>query len=105
MCNCSCWAHTLHKSKGLEFDVVIHLDLYEWILPKKKPGDNNDFDNPVYENWTQDLNLHYVGLTRARKGCILISSTKRTNYEYKTKQGRDSEFIWLNQIKELRHKK
>jgi len=25
---------TLHKSKGLEFEVVIHLDLYDWILPK-----------------------------------------------------------------------
>ncbi len=96
---------TLHKSKGLEFDVIIHLDLYEWVFPNKKPGANNDFNNPVYGDWNQDLNLHYVGLTRARKGCILISSTQRTNYEYKTKQGKDSEFIWLNEIKELRHKK
>lgn len=95
---------TLHKSKGLEFDVVIHLDLYEWILPKKKPGPNNDFNNPIYDNWTQDVNLHYVGITRAKNGCILISSTKRTNYEYKQKQGKDSEFIWDNNIKELRHK-
>lgn len=95
---------TLHKSKGLEFDVVIHLDLYEWILPKKKPGANNDFKNPIYDNWTQDVNLHYVGITRAKNGCILISSTKRTNYEYKQKQGNDSEFIWNNNIKELRHK-
>ena len=96
---------TLHKSKGLEFDVIIHLDLYEWVFPNKKPGANNDFNNPVYGDWNQDLNLHYVGLTRARKGCILISSTQRTNYEFKTKQGKDSEFIWLNGIKKLRHKK
>jgi DNA helicase-2/ATP-dependent DNA helicase PcrA len=95
---------TLHKSKGLEFDVVIHLDLYEWILPKKKPGANNDFNNPIYDNWTQDVNLHYVGITRAKNGCILVSSKKRTNYEYKQKQGKDSEFIWNNNIKELRHK-
>ena len=27
---------TLHKSKGLEFDIVFHLDLYEYILPKYK---------------------------------------------------------------------
>ncbi|WP_438711174.1 UvrD-helicase domain-containing protein [Aquimarina muelleri] len=95
---------TLHKSKGLEFDVVIHLDLYEWILPKKKPGPNNDFNNPIYDNWTQDVNLHYVGITRAKNGCILISSTQRTNYEFKQKKGKDSEFIWNNNIKELRNK-
>lgn len=27
---------TLHKSKGLEFDAVIHADLYEWGLPSKR---------------------------------------------------------------------
>lgn len=95
---------TLHKSKGLEYDVVIHLDLYEWILPNKKPGPNNDFNNPVYGDFIQDINLHYVGITRARKGCFLISSTKRTNYDGKIKNGKDSEFIWNNDIKNLRYK-
>ena len=28
---------TLHKSKGLEFDIVFHLNLHEWVLPKKHP--------------------------------------------------------------------
>lgn len=96
---------TLHKSKGLEYDVVIHLDLYEWILPNKKPGPNNDFNNPIYGDWKQDINLHYVGITRARKGCFLISSTKRTNYDGNTKNGKDSEFIWNNDIEKLRYKK
>ncbi len=94
---------TLHKSKGLEYDVVIHLDLYEWVFPNKRPGDNNDFDNPVYGDWGQDLNLHYVGLTRARKGCILISSTERHNNEMVKRQGRNSEFISLNGIEKLRY--
>jgi superfamily I DNA/RNA helicase len=96
---------TLHKSKGLEYDVVIHLDLYEWILPNKKPGPNNDFSNPIYGDWKQDINLHYVGITRARKGCFLISSTKRTNYDGNIKNGKDSEFIWNNDIEKLRYKK
>lgn len=95
---------TLHKSKGLEYDFVFHLDLYEWVFPNKQPGPNNDFNNPIYGDWTQDLNLHYVGITRARKGCFLISSTKRTNNEGLTKNGKDSEFIWLNKIEELRFK-
>ena len=95
---------TLHKSKGLEYDVVFLLDLYEWVFPNKKPGPNSDFNNPIYGDWTQDLNLHYVGITRARKGCFLISSTKRTNNEGLTKNAKDSEFIWLNKIETLRFK-
>ncbi|MGV8992786.1 MAG: UvrD-helicase domain-containing protein [Flavobacterium sp.] len=95
---------TLHKSKGLEYDFVFHLDLYEWVFPNKQPGPNSNFNNPVYGDWTQDLNLHYVGITRARKGCFLISSTKRTNNEGLTKNGKDSEFIWLNELENLRFK-
>ena len=95
---------TLHKSKGLEYDVIIHLDMHEWIFPNKQPGPDNDFNNPIYGDWSQDLNLHYVGLTRARKGCVLISSTQRTNYQQQIKQGKDSEFLWINDIGKLRHK-
>lgn len=94
---------TIHKSKGLEYDVIIHLDMYEWVFPNKRPGPNKDFNNPTYGDWNQDLNLHYVGLTRARKGCILVSSTERTNYENKQKKANDSEFVWLNSIKKLRY--
>ncbi|MDA3616343.1 UvrD-helicase domain-containing protein [Polluticaenibacter yanchengensis] len=93
---------TLHKSKGLEYDFIFHLDLYEWVFPNKKPSKNNDFKNPVFSDWTQDLNLHYVGITRARKGCWLVSSTKRTNNDGATKNGNDSEFIWKDEIKKLR---
>lgn len=94
---------TLHKSKGLEFDAIIHLDLYEWILPHKIV-ENNDFDNPIYSNWSQDINLHYVGLTRARKGCVLLSSTQRTNSKFELKNAKDSEFIWIEGIEKLRYK-
>lgn len=96
---------TLHKSKGLEYDFVFHLDLYEWIFPNKHPGPNSDFENPIYSDWKQDLNLHYVGITRARKGCCLVSSTQRTNNDGVIKNGNDSEFIWKNNIGDLRFKK
>lgn len=59
---------TLHKSKGLEFDVVFHLDLYRFILPKYKCTESE---------LIQDLNLHYVGITRAKKACFLCGSTER----------------------------
>ena len=84
---------TLHKSKGLEFEVVFHLDLYDWIFPKR------DFISGCYEevfsSWEQDLNLHFVGITRAKEHCILVSSTQRVNYTGETKIGKKSQFMTL----------
>jgi len=80
---------TLHKSKGLEFDIVFHLNLYEYILPQY----NGDY--------SQDLNLHYVGITRAKKACVLCTSSRRH-----TKSGKSaanpSEFLTLNDVHQLR---
>ena len=98
---------SLHKSKGLGFDVVFHLDLYEWILPAKRPGENNDFNNPVYPSLEQDKKLHYVGITRARKACFLCTSTRRITRHFNTGQlvtrnGAPSEFFRLNNLRALR---
>lgn len=62
----------LYKSKGLEFDVVIHLDLYQYILPEYDWLIKQD-----YESYLDSLNLHYVGVTRAVKALFLVTSTKR----------------------------
>ncbi|MDE6435416.1 MAG: ATP-dependent helicase [Lachnospiraceae bacterium] len=64
---------TLHKSKGLEFNIVFHMDLYKWILP----NEYGDEDAQI-----QDLNLHYVGVTRAIDVCYLMNGTTR----YRSKQ-------------------
>lgn len=93
---------TLHKSKGLEYDIVIHLDLHKWVFPSMGPANGNDWNNPVYHDWKQDLNLHYVGITRARKGCFLISSTQRTNNLNQSRRGEDSPFLWHEGIDTLR---
>ena len=81
---------TLHKSKGLEFDFVFHLDLYDWILPKRVFIDGS-YD-VVFENEQQCTNLHYVGITRARKGIVLIHSTKRYNGSGDIKNGAPSQY-------------
>lgn len=82
---------TLHKAKGLEFKVVFHLDLYDWILPRRVyiPGNNN----VVFENEQECLNLHYVGITRAQAACILITSTQRYNFNNELKNARPSQFL------------
>ena len=82
---------TIHKSKGLEFDIVIHLDLYGYILPSY-----DAYNNPA--KWNEDLNLHYVALTRAKKACFLLSSSKRYNYNDEIKDGIQSEFLGINNL-------
>ncbi len=83
---------TLHKSKGLEFKIVIHLDLYEWILPYQKVV-NDDWNNPIYPSLEQNLNLHYVGVTRAKNACFLIYSNRRFNRNDKNVSGVASHFL------------
>lgn len=64
---------TLHKSKGLEFNIVFHMDLYKWVTP---------LENISAEEWTQTLNLHYVGVTRAIDVCYLMIGTERYRPKY-----------------------
>lgn len=84
---------TLHKSKGLEFDVVFHLDLYDWVFPRRVYTGN--FNEEKFDNWEQELNLHFVGITRAKEYCILVSSTRRLNSNDEEKSGNKSQFMTL----------
>ena len=84
---------TLHKAKGLEFDIVFHLNLCENELPHKTIRN---------QDWEQDLNLHYVGITRAKKVCYLIRGTQRT-YKEMIFDAKDSEFLTLNGLPEMRN--
>ena len=59
---------TLHKSKGLEFDAVFHMEMYKYIIPKESCSG---------EDYEQFMNLHYVGITRAKKVCYIMLGTKR----------------------------
>lgn len=93
---------TLHKSKGLEFDVVFHLNMNEWELPGKHLTAEGDFDSVVYNDYNQDLDLHYVGITRARKACFLVSSSKRANSRGRLSNAYPSEFLGMNGLEKLR---
>lgn len=92
---------TLHKSKGLEFKVVFHLDLYKYIMPSEGICKNGIWG---YTDFNQCLNLHYVGITRAIDTCILITSTLRYNGDGIIKQGIDSDFLIRNGLNGLRNR-
>lgn len=85
---------TLHKAKGLEFDVVFHADLYDHIIPKQNYPSGPH--GPIFENEQQCLNLHYVGITRAIHGCVLLTSTSRVNGQGQRKRGAPSQFLFRN---------
>ncbi|MCK0746281.1 UvrD-helicase domain-containing protein [Chromohalobacter nigrandesensis] len=91
---------TLHKSKGLEFKVVFHFDLEEWSFPFQKVVDN-DWENPTYPSYGQEINLHYVGITRAENCCILVRSQYRQNRNGSFKNSSPSLFLKLPQLEGL----
>ncbi|WP_330993576.1 ATP-dependent helicase [Pluralibacter gergoviae] len=82
---------TLHKSKGLEFDFVFHLDLYDWVIPIREFVQGS-YD-VIFQNEQQCLNLHYVGVTRARKAVTLLYSDSRYNTNGQLKRGAPSQFL------------
>jgi len=90
---------TLHKSKGLEFKIVIHIELEEWSFPQRIPGENWDVVN--YPSLEEDTNLHYVGITRAEQCCILIQTSLRKNSKGAYGNSRPSYFLGLPQLEGL----
>ncbi len=79
---------TIHKAKGLEFDLIFHLDLHRWILPNE------------YRESKEDINLHYVALTRAKLACVLCTSTYRHNKDRRL-QAQPSPFMMRADLYEL----
>lgn len=87
---------TLHKAKGLEFDIVFHLDAYRYVMPKYKE------EEPGRDGYTQLLNLHYVGITRAKKACYIMQGTVRTNSSGDQSKAEPSSFLELNNLSQSR---
>lgn len=88
---------TYYKAKGLEFDAVFCLDCYEYIMPPYKYEQNT-----LYDARQQSLNLHYVGLTRARKVCYIPLAKWRHNASDEPKKAQPSQFLSLPGLAELR---
>lgn len=87
---------TYHKAKGLEFDVVFCLDCYRHLMPPYR------YERAAYDAYRQSLNVHYVGLTRARKVCYIPLADLRHNAKGETKDAIPSEFLQMPGLRELR---
>ena len=68
----------IHKSKGLEFKVVIHIGLEDKSFPLVMKLESGWGVKDIQE----EKNLHYVALTRAEKICLLVSMPKRVKIPF-----------------------
>lgn len=85
---------TLHKSKGLEFQCIFLMEVYEYILPKYLS---------TYNEIKQELNLHYVGITRAIDACfILIGEERYNSYQNRYVKAKESPFLNKNRLQKFR---
>ena len=81
---------TMHGAKGLEFEIVFHLNLNDYELPS---FDGIDKDGDYFQ---QDINLHYVSITRAISYCCLITNSIRTAKDGTQKRSTISRLLFLN---------
>ncbi len=87
---------TLHRSKGLEFDVVLICGVEEGLIPFEREGERTDYE--------EERRLLYVGVTRARRKLVLSHCTQRRRY-YQSYSHQPSMFIGQvdeDLIKEMR---
>ena len=72
---------TIHSSKGLEYETVFLLDVFDGILPSKLPSQEdmqmNTVDMKLYE---EERRLYYVGMTRAKRALYLFSCNKLSSF-------------------------
>ena len=73
---------TIHQAKGLEFPIVIIPGLEEGILPSHKAKLPLEIE--------EERRICYVGISRAKDNCIILSNEKRYQYgkEFKQKESR-----------------
>ncbi|MDL2327814.1 ATP-dependent helicase [Ruminococcaceae bacterium OttesenSCG-928-A11] len=62
---------TIHSSKGLEYERVYLLDIFNGILPAKAIPDAGSQDE--IKHYEEDRRLYYVGMTRAKNELYLFS--------------------------------
>lgn len=69
--------HTVHSSKGLEFDIVILIDLIDGNFPSRYSIKEQAFGNKTFIE--EELRLFYVAITRSKSKIIIYKSDKLNN--------------------------
>lgn len=94
---------TIHSSKGLEYDRVFLLDIFDGTLPSKAVPDTSSQDET--KQYEEDRRLYYVAMTRAKNELYLFNcrdadstfTSEALNYLPKEVIGADSIMSILKQ--------
>jgi len=62
---------TIHSSKGLEYERVYLLDMFDGILPSKRKAELHEEGD--FRQYEEDRRIYYVGMTRAKDELYLFS--------------------------------
>ena len=68
---------TVHSSKGLEYNRVYILDIFDGTLPSKNPSEIKELDE--VRQYEEDRRLYYVAMTRAKNELHLFDCTDRSS--------------------------
>lgn len=66
---------TIHSSKGLEYERVYLLDMFDGILPSRKKADCRETED--FRQYEEDRRIYYVGMTRARDELYIFDCKDR----------------------------
>ena len=79
--NCNFTMTTIHSSKGLEYDNVYLIDVYDSLFPEKVIDRKKCTDSDVLHQFEEERRLFYVGMTRAKnKLCLLTYDDKKSTF-------------------------
>ena len=71
--SCQFILSTIHSSKGLEYNTVYLMDIYEGILPADDNARNKKADSDEFMAYEEERRLFYVAVTRARDRLNIFS--------------------------------
>lgn len=64
---------TIHSSKGLEYDTVYIMDVYDGLFPENVADNPRFFDEEDLRIYQEERRLFYVGVTRAKNNLRLLT--------------------------------
>jgi len=68
---------TIHSSKGLEYERVYLLDMFDGILPSKRKAELHEEGD--FRQYEEDRRIYYVGMTRAKDELYLFSCADKSS--------------------------
>ncbi|MBR5597121.1 MAG: ATP-dependent helicase [Lachnospiraceae bacterium] len=71
---------TIHGSKGLEYNNVYLMDVYDGIFPEEVPKNYKHADKQEIETYEEERRLFYVGVTRAKNNLYLFQTKEISTF-------------------------